>query len=178
MQLFHLKPQWNPDTGEPADPVISHGSCQIMCDYCGNLMEFDDPEASSTSVGFKTIHSIEEWWHEDKLIINDKPVDLAELYEFQPDFHFCADWDGDYFCEQQLMIEWFFNCFPENCKNVQQYQDLLGKIFHNEPLWESLEEPEPVLLCRTLSLARYRAIKKVLKNGLVTPEQLGISFET
>jgi hypothetical protein len=106
-----------------------------------------------------------------------KPVDLAKLYEFQPDFHFCADWDGNYFCEQQLMIEWFLNCFPENCKNIQQYQDLLGKIFHNEPLWdESLEEP-PSLLCHTLSLARYRAIKKILKNELVTLEQLGISFE-
>ena len=177
MQLFHLKPQWNPDTGEPADPVISHGSCQIMCDYCGNLMEFDDPEASSTSVGFKTIHSIEEWWHEDKLIINNKPVDLAELYEFQPDFHFCVDWDGNYFCEQQLMIEWFFNCFSANCKkNIQKHQGILLEKFENEPLWDESEE-EPVLLCHTLSLARYRAIKKVLKNGLVTPEQLESSFK-
>lgn len=159
MKLYQAKPQFDPNTGRKAKPKLQE--IGVFCDYSGTILLEKDDELSLYTVRFSDQGGSEEYWYYDQHPIIDRLAEALELDDYnirhalnETEFHFnCADSSGG--CNDfsgALVTEWIKNV------NVEKH------LFFE---------------CRDLptacALARYRTITRLLDQGKIKPEDLGLT---
>lgn len=152
MIIFATKPQFNPNTGEPAEPRRIHNG--FACDYCGHIYE-DGYEIPDPTYKVEESGNVEAGWHEDRLKLQvdgeEFDVDLYDLFSTHPEFLYCQEWINGSNCTMRMVTEWF------DARKVNGPSDLGG-----------LRE-----LAYVMYQCRYNVIKKLQSEGY-TVDQLGL----
>ena len=67
MHLYKIKPQFDPDTGEPVNPILKIDEKLAICDYSGGEIDlYDiDEEKPTYNLLIKYDHSSEPNWYEE-----------------------------------------------------------------------------------------------------------------
>lgn len=161
MEVFEVKPRFNEETGEPCgtmNKLLHH-----RCDYCGEVLsstedgccpqltvDFDyhdsDPNFGSggDEYGFAEEHGVRIW------------------NLFEAPFCFCNYWNNDDrgYCEDLLALEFLASKFSDLPDPRQP--DGMEPLKNIDDLWDAFRS------------ARVRAASKLIKDGTVTVEQLGL----
>jgi hypothetical protein len=202
MRTFRIEPRFDPRTGKPAEPqAVETGA--VLCDYSatpinahggeGHLVEYETPDVSGC----------EEFWDQDELSIDGRPVDVRALNGIQPRLAFIpavpspSDGSAAYNAEMLLMLEWRSERDALLRKETAQWdgnrdprleaeetairaaEDIQDARLH-AVLKELGLPPLPDLakaetFAQAMHLARYRAIRKAVADGR-TPDELGLTF--
>ena len=157
MHLFLFEKRFDPRTGKELEPRREK-SMNLICDYCGKVIDLDNIEESpTTDITINDVSGCEPWFSEDRKILgDDRRVDIYEFYSNQPTWHFCQNWNTQEFCEQQMLFE---------------FADGQFKAF-DEPLDVNIN-----MLADLLSAVRYRTLRNLLKRPEYTPEMFGLEIE-
>lgn len=163
MRVFEIKPRFDQETGEPCgtmEKLLHH-----RCDYCGEVLE-------STAEGYApqlTVHF--DYGDSDPNFGsangeyefgNEYGVSIFSLFD-EP-FCFCTEYNScDYksaFCEEFLALEFLASKFSDLPATRQP--DGMEQLRDLGDLWSAFRA------------ARVRAATKLIKDGTVTVEQLGL----
>ena len=174
MRIFQLRPRFSETTGEKLSTPIQV-EIGVCCDYCGHFFALGDEQPDPA---YHIIESgnIETQYDQMELKVDDKRINLCDLYETHPNFHYCQDWinatEANVPCEKILALEWVYQGWDLvwEPSAVQSVKDYLHKLGLGEPLPKGM-----TMLAHVMYEARHRVIHQLLKK--YSMEQLGLEFK-
>ena len=158
MKLYTIKPQFDPDTGQPTEPAFQENKRLAVCDYTGQEVDLynDDTKKPQYYISIRYDHSSEPIWEmelEDLRRFKEFGIsdDYGEFGEFiNSPYHFYTDDYGSIDASFDMIKEWMIDMTKKE-----------GRFSE----------------CRTIEhvmrVARLYTLVRLLKEKKYTPKQLG-----
>jgi hypothetical protein len=156
MNLYKIKPQFDPDTGEPSDPTLKVDRKRAVCDFSGEEYDiYDSDEHIPTyNISIQYNNSSEPNWYEDyHKFEEDFGITYESFAEFmESPYHFMHT-------EECGVSDLTFNLVREWISHINNG---VGKF------------KDCLTIEQVLTLLRLKNLRNLLEKKRYTPEQLGL----
>jgi hypothetical protein len=156
MFLYKKFKRFNPNTGQPVDPILKPSG--YLSDYTGEIIDLDDDEAKPLyTLGLEYNHDSEPLWYEDYHPLEEAfGLGYGDFSLFMKSPYHFANTDG-------------YGCTDETLAIVKLWlKDLNAKKTRKDAQFWNCGTIEQVF-----SKVRVKTLTRLLKNKLYTLEDLG-----